>query len=222
MLDPRSKYLQIAFNRSLDEVREMISLLPASKKIIIEAGTPLVKRYGIKGISALKSWWDEKTQGQGYIVADLKCMDRGFTEVDAVKRAGAAAATCLALAPLETISEFIKQCEEAGVDSMLDMMNVEFPFEILQKLKKLPTAVVLHRGVDESERNRERQIPRREIHRIEGTYGNVLISIAGGETPREVLSTFFNDADISVVWKSFYEDPANTLKIANDFLKVVK
>jgi bifunctional enzyme Fae/Hps len=57
MLDPRSKYLQIAFNRSLEEVREMIALLPASDKIIIEAGTPLIKRYGTRGISSLKNWW---------------------------------------------------------------------------------------------------------------------------------------------------------------------
>jgi len=37
MLNQRSKYLQIAFNRSLDEVRDMIAALPASEKIIIEA-----------------------------------------------------------------------------------------------------------------------------------------------------------------------------------------
>ena len=77
MLNQRSKYLQIAFNRSLDEVKGMIAMLPASEKIIIEAGTPLIKRYGKKGIIALKDWWEEKLQKPGYIVADLKCMDRG-------------------------------------------------------------------------------------------------------------------------------------------------
>lgn len=222
MLDPRKKYLQIAFNRSLDEVRSMILRLPPSEKIIIEAGTPLIKRYGQEGISALKSWWSYKIGGEGYIVADLKCMDRGFTEVEAASRAGASAATCLGLAPIETIAEFIKQCEEAGIDSMLDMMNVEFPFEVLQKLRKLPSVVVLHRGVDEGERNREKQIARREIHRIKGTYGKVLVSVAGGETTREVVSTFFNDADIAVIWRSFYESPESTLRLANDFLRTVK
>ncbi len=95
MLNQRSKYLQIAFNRSLDEVRDMIAMLPASEKIIIEAGTPLVKRYGKKGISALKNWWWQKIQRPGYIVADLKCMDRGSREVEAIAEAGASAATCL-------------------------------------------------------------------------------------------------------------------------------
>lgn len=221
-LNQRSKYLQIAFNRSLDEVKGMIAMLPASDKIIIEAGTPLIKRYGKKGITALKDWWEEKLQKPGYIVADLKCMDRGAREVEAVAEAGASAATCLGLAPIETINEFIRECEKAGIDSMVDMMNVEFPFEILQKLKKLPTVVVLHRGVDENERNREKQIQLDQIHRIKGTYGKVLISVAGGETTRDVVRTFFNDSDIAVIWRSFYEAPENTAKLAQDFLKLVK
>jgi bifunctional enzyme Fae/Hps len=134
MLDRKSKYLQIAFNRSLNEVKSMIAMLPASDKIIIEAGTPLIKRYGERGIIALNNWWSEKIQKPGYIVADLKCMDRGSGEVRSAAQAGASAATCLGLAPIETINEFIRECEEANIDSMIDMMNVEFPFEILQKL----------------------------------------------------------------------------------------
>ena len=222
MLNQRSKYLQIAFNRSLDEVKGMIAMLPASEKIIIEAGTPLIKRYGKKGITALKDWWEEKLQKTGYIVADLKCMDRGAREVEAVAEAGASAATCLGLAPIETINEFIRECEKAGIDSMVDMMNVEFQFEILQKLKKLPAVVVLHRGVDENEKNREKQIRHDQIRQIKGTYGKVLISVAGGETTRDVIRTFFNDSDIAVIWRSFYEAPENTAKLAQDFLKLVK
>ncbi|OGY94428.1 MAG: hypothetical protein A2406_03310 [Candidatus Komeilibacteria bacterium RIFOXYC1_FULL_37_11] len=222
MLNRKSKYLQIAFNRSLADVREMITLLPASEKIIIEAGTPFIKKYGQSGISTLKNWWSEKIHKPGYIVADLKCMDRGSREVEAVATAGASAATCLGLAPIATINEFIKECEKAGIDSMVDMMNIEFPFEILQKLKKLPTVVVLHRGVDENENKNGKKIPHDQIHRIKGTYGNVLISVAGGEMPRDVVRSFFNDADITVIWKSFYENPKNTANLAREFLKLVK
>ena len=222
MLNRRSKYLQIAFNRSLGEVRDMISMLPASKNIIIEAGTPFIKNYGRNGISSLKSWWDQKLGQPGYIVADLKCMDRGSREVEAVANYGANAATCLGLAPIDTINEFIKECEKAKIDSMIDMMNIEFPFEILQKLKKLPSVVVLHRGVDENEKNKEKQLLYNQIHRIKGAYNDVLISIAGGETPRDVQRTFFNDADIAVIWRSFYEAPGNTTNLAQEFLKLIK
>jgi bifunctional enzyme Fae/Hps len=222
MLNKRYKYLQIAFNRSSLEVRNMINKLPASNRIIIEAGTPFIKRYGMDGISSIKSWWGQKNAGDVYIVADLKAMDRGATEVALAAQAGASAATCLGLAPTETINEFVKDCAEAGIDSMIDMMNVKFPFEVLQKLKKIPDIVVLHRGVDENVNNKEKTLPLDQIRRIKGTYNNIMISVAGGETTKEVMRTFFNDSDIAVVWRSFYENPHDTKKLANDFLKLIK
>ena len=82
--------------------------------------------------------------------------------------------------------------------------------------------IVLHRGVDENERNREKQIPHNQIRRIKGTYGNVLISVAGGEKSRDVVRTFFNDSDIAVIWRSFYESPKNTANLAQEFLKLIK
>jgi 3-keto-L-gulonate-6-phosphate decarboxylase len=220
MLDKKAKYLQIAFNRSLDEVMKMVAALPASEKIIIEAGTPFIKNYGSAGIVALNRAWSENLKKPGYVVADLKCMDRGSTEVEAVALAGARAATCLGLAPIETIDEFIRECNRVKIDSMIDMMNVEFPFEILQKLKKLPTVVVLHRGADENEKNKAKKIPHDQIHRIKGTYGKVLISVAGGETAKDVMRSFFNDADIAVIWRPFYDNPEGTAKLASDFLKL--
>jgi len=222
MLNKRYKYLQIAFNRSFEEVRSMINQLPTSDRIIIEAGTPFIKRYGMDGISSIKSWWGQKNAGNTYIVADLKVMDRGATEVSLVAQAGASAATCLGLAPTETIDEFIKNCEKAGIDSMLDMMNVKFPFEVLQKLKNIPNIVVLHRGADENVNNREKILPLDQIRRIKGAYNNIIISVAGGETTREVMRTFFNDSNIAVVWRSFYENPQNATRLAEDFLKLTR
>jgi bifunctional enzyme Fae/Hps len=222
MLNAKSKYLQIAFNRSLDEVKSMVYKLPASDKIIIEAGTPLIRKYGQKGITSLKNWWSERIQKPAYIIADLKCMNRSTQEVRSAFEAGASAATCLGLAPIETINEFINECKEKEIDSMLDMMNVPFPFEILQRIDNLPNIVVLHRGVDENEKNREKEIPYDQINRIRGTYNNLLISVAGGETTREVMRAFFNNANIVVVWRSFYESPDDTAKLAQDFLRLIK
>lgn len=220
MLSRKQSYLQIAFNRSLLEVKKMVQLLPLSERILIEAGTPFVKRYGEEGIRALNSWWSHKIQRPGYIVADLKCMDRGITEVRSVARAGASAATCLGLAPIETINEFIRGCEIRGIDSMLDMLSVEFPFEVLKQLKKLPDVVVLHRGVDEAE-NREKEIPHHQLQRIKEAY-DILISVAGGEDFRDVGRAIFNDADVAVVWRLFYEDPEKTAKLAEEFLKEIR
>jgi len=226
MLDRKQKYLQIAFNRTLEEIAAMINFLPLSNRIIIEAGYPLIKTYGIESIRKIRQWWSERVLGYSiafspYIIADLKCMDRAFAEVEAAASAGASAATCLGLAPLETIDEFIKRCEELGIDSILDMINIEYPFEVLSNLIKPPTIVMLHRGVDEEE-NRGKEIPYQEIERIKSVYEDVLIAVAGGETINEVITGAFNDADIIVVWRLFNENPEKIVVITNEFLKEIK
>jgi len=272
MLNPRQKYLQIALNGTLNEVRQIISQLPQDNRIILEAGYPLIKTYGMEAIRRMKFWWNPQFYGTSekqvsfemisrnnflslflgtglkknihnflkqkrfkekffkkenvsfspYIVADLKCMDRAFTEVEAASNAGASAATCLGLAPLETINEFIKRCKELNIDSVLDMMNIEYPFEILAKLAVPPKIVMLHRGVDEGETNREKEMPYHEIARIKDVYDDVLIAVAGGEKINEVMSGAFNDADILVVWKLFNENPQNITSISDEFLKEIK
>jgi len=221
MLNKNSSYLQIAFNNSWQEVKEMISLLPSSEKILLEAGTSFIKRYGQRGISMIKDSWNYKLDKKGYVVADLKCMDRGFREVELAAVAGASAATCLGLAPKETIEQFIKKCQELKIDSMVDMLNVKFPFEVLQRLNNLPDIIVLHRGVEEWEKNRGKEIPYSQIHRILGTY-NVLISIAGGENFQEVGEAIFNDANIAVVWRAFAKNPRQSAELAEKFLKEIR
>lgn len=104
---------------------------------------------------------------------------------------------------------------------MIDMMNVEYPLSILRQLKKLPRVVILHRGVDEERFNKEKQIPFHEIRRIKGNY-DILVSIAGGDTLKEAQRAIFNDADIVVVWKSFFQSSKDTADLAEQFLKEVK
>ena len=66
-----------------------------------------------------------------------------------------------------------------------------------------------------------KEIPYLQIHKILETY-NVLISIAGGETPKEVGGAIFNDANIAVVWITFSENPLQTTELAKTFLKEVR
>jgi len=127
----------------------------------------------------------------------------------------------LGQAPVETINIFIETCKEVGIDSMVDMMNVEHPIKILRKLKKLPDVVVLHRGVDEETFNRDKPIPYIQINKVRASF-DVLISLAGGDTIREVQRAVFNDANIVIVWKEFYQASAQTGQIAEEFLKVIK
>lgn len=266
ILNSKKRYLQIALNSTLEEARNIISKLPISDRILIEAGTPLIKAYGGYAIKQLRNWYQQKislqTIGQTismpqsgilfslasemlaasaqqnnysaknkisasneifcpYIVADLKTMDRGNREAEIAAKNGASAAICLGEAPTETINSFISACESYSIDSMVDMMNVEYPLGILRKLKKVPDVVIVHRGVDEEKFNKEKTIPLHEIHRVKGAY-DIMISIAGGDTIREVQRAIFNDADIVVVWKEFYQSADDTANLAEEFLKQIK
>ena len=264
MLNKKKKYLQIALNSTLEDARDIISRIPLDDRIIIEAGTPLIKRYGVQGIQAIKRFWSQKvfspisassnsftiidvyktlkkqkkenflssnrnqTQKNNnqslqepYIVADLKCMDRGLTEVEIAQRGGASGVTALGQAPTETLNAFVEKCEDLGLDSMIDMMNVEHPVVVLRKLKKLPKLVMLHRGVDEEDYNKEKQIPFYAIQRIKSNY-DIMVSVAGGDDIQEVQRAIFNDADIVVLWRDFYRSNQETAKIAQEFLKEIR
>lgn len=222
MLQKRIKYLQVALNSSPWEGEQIISKLPASDRIIIEAGTPLIKAYGTNGIRQLKlSWKYHVSSLNAYVVADTKCMDRGKTEVLIAKEGGADAATVLGSAPIETINYFIESCREFGIDSMIDMIGVEQPIKVLRRLKKMPTVIVLHRGVDEELFDKNKPIPYIQINKIRSSY-DVMIAIAGGDTSREVQRAIFNDANIVIVWKNFYNPSSETATLAEQFLKEIK
>ena len=268
-LNPKKRYLQIALNGSLNDAKHIIQSLPRNDRVIVEAGTPFIKRYGQSGIRKIKEWYGMHLLGQSlelrptqqqnvnlieafqfaqeqyknykeqtqkiparntpqrpntpYVVADLKMMDRGSTEVEIAHRAGASAATALGHAPIESLDAFIEECERLDLDSMIDMMNVSFPISILRELKKPPDVVILHRGVDEERFNKEKMLPLHEIRRVKAGY-TMMIAIAGGDTIREVQSAIFNDADIVVVWKNFYQSGSgnDTGKLAEEFLSHIK
>lgn len=241
MLNKKLKYLQIALNSTLEDAESIISQLPLDQRIILEAGTPLIKKYGARGIEMIRGWWTRKIFTQAslglnpknpskmlskpaiepYIVADMKCQDRGLTEVEISRNAGANAITVNGNAPIETINALIEASEKARLDSMIDMMNVVQPIKTLRALKKLPSVVILHRGVDEESFNRDIPIPYNQINKLRASY-NVLIAIAGGDTMRDVQRAIFNDANIVVVWKEFYQSSETTAKLAQDFLKQIK
>ena len=223
-LNSRTRYLQIALNSDLNDAQEIISRLPQSDRIIIEAGTPLIKQFGIAAIMQLHRLWQRQLAGTGidpYIVADLKTIDRGATEARMAASAGASAAIAMGHAPIETLNSFIAECYSAEIDPMVDMMNVEYSLTVLRQLKKQPAVVILHRGVDEEQFNREKQIPYHEIQRVKGNY-DIMVSIAGGDTSREVQRALFNGADIAVVWKNFYTADTQKMDLAQDFLKEIK
>ncbi len=191
MLDKKTRYLQIAFNGDASSVRRILPSIPFHERILIEAGTPFIKREGSDGIREIASLW------KGTIVADLKTMDGALGEVQMAAEAGAGAATVLGAAPTETIDLFIESCAKLGIDPMIDMIGIEEPWKVLRGLRRPPAVVILHKGRDE-EGTRGKVIGYKNVKKIRSKY-DVLISAAGGVDLREARSAIFNGANIVVV-----------------------
>ncbi len=191
ILDRKTRYLQIAFNYDLRLVQRVLPSIPQSPRILIEAGTPFIKREGARGIHEINRLWP------GVVVADLKVADGAYGEVEMARNAGARAATAMGESSTETLNIFVDACERLGIASMIDMVGVADPLNVVRRMRKPPEVVVLHRGRDE-EGTRGKVIQYRHVNRIRSKF-NVLISAAGGVDLKEARSAIFNGASIVVV-----------------------
>jgi len=185
------RYIQIAFNHAAGDVLRILPQIPYDPRIIIEAGTPYIKREGIAGIRLIRRLW------RGLVVADMKVTDGANEEVRLAYSVGANAVTAAGTAPEETLDFFDEVCEQFGILSMIDMLGQENPLKKLMPLKYKPKAVVIHKGRDE-EANPRSIIRYKDINKVRSKYG-VLISVAGGLNQDSVRKAYFNGADIAVL-----------------------
>lgn len=219
-LDDRIRYLQIAFNYDLNLVARVLPTIPHSPRILIEAGTPFIKREGLDGIRAISRIWG------GHVVADLKTIDGAEMEVSMVRSAGATAATALGSSPTESLDLFVDACQGNSMVSMIDMLGVRDPLKTVLRMEIPPDVVVLHRGRDE-ENTRGKVIQYRHVNRVRSKY-DVLISAAGGVDQREARSAIFNGANIVVVnlvrpgdpWEGISTNE-NVAALAENFLSTI-
>lgn len=198
-LDLKTRYLQIAFNYDARLVKHILPTITQSDRIMIEAGTPYIKREGMNGIRLIRRFW------RGHVVADLKTVDGAVNEVAMVQAAGASAATVLGNSPAETLDLFIERCSGLGLISMIDMLGVKDPLRVMMELKEPPDVMVLHRGRDE-ENTRGKLIQYRHVKRVRSKF-DVLISAAGGVGIDEARSAIFNGANIVVANLVYPNDP---------------
>lgn len=220
MLDNRKRYLQIAFNYDLSMVYDLLPKIIFSDRILVEAGTPFIKNEGMHGIREIARIWG------GYIVADMKIADGGLNEVEMAIRAGANAVTVLGNSPPETLQLVIDYCADHKILSMIDLLGVDDPLDIMRPLYRPPDIMVLHRGRDE-ENTRGKLIQYRHVNRIRSKY-NTLISAAGGVDLKEARSAIFNGANIVVanivrpqdIWMGISSEE-DIAKITREFLDTI-
>lgn len=136
--------LQVALDRtSWGEVERIILSLPSSSRIIIEAGTPLVKAEGIKVVSLIK-----ERRKNCFVVADLKTLDAAEVEVELAYKAGADAVVVSGLAPEATVRSFINSCKKRGLASFVDALG-STSLEVVARKSVGADVLVVHRGIDE-------------------------------------------------------------------------
>jgi bifunctional enzyme Fae/Hps len=220
-LDTKTRYLQIAFNYDARLVQQVLPTISQSNRILIEAGTPYIKREGLDGIRLIRRLW------RGHVVADLKTVDGAVNEVAMVQSAGASAATVLGNSPTETLDLFVERCSGLGLISMIDMLGVDDPLKVMMQLAAPPDVMVLHKGRDE-ETSRGKLIQFRHVARVRSKY-DVAISAAGGVGIKEARSAIFNGANIVVAnlvhpgdpWKGISTE-SDVAAMAREFLSTIE
>jgi len=187
-------YLQIALDiPDLERTKRIITQVPRSDRVILEAGTPLIKKYGASVIAELR-----QVAKDIFIVADLKTLDVGQVEVDLAFDETADAVVASGLASKDTLEKFVYEARRLGIYAFVDMMDVPDPIKVLESLKEMPDVVILHRGIDEERGGKTRWELIKEI-KAKFKDGRILIGVAGGIEPSNVTAALKAGADIMIV-----------------------
>lgn len=215
-------YLQVALDLdNLNAMERIIDELPNRERIIIEAGTPLVKKFGVGVVSKIR-----KLRPDAFIIADLKTLDVGRVEIKMAADETADAVAISGLGTIESIEKAIHEAQKQGIYSILDMMNVD---DFTGKIKQLnpelkPDIVLLHRNVDLETTKAEKGEDTSEmtewgnIKAIKKLIDDGLIAVAGGITPNKVEEAIDKGADIIIAGR-YIIGSRDVRRSAEDFLE---
>lgn len=207
----RPPYIQVALDApNLERQMKVVKQLPKSDRIILEIGTPFLKKYGVESIKQIRDIAKEK-----FIVADLKTLDVGKLEVDFAFNATADGVVASGLASVASLDKFILEAQRLGIHAFVDTMEVPSPIEKLKSLKRTPDVVIIHRAIDveqsaegaqspdAAQRQRWALIPKiKELYKDQKKASGrdrVLVAVAGGIEPNSAQYAIEQGADILIV-----------------------
>jgi bifunctional enzyme Fae/Hps len=207
----RPPYIQVALDHpALEKQIKVVKELPKSDRIILEVGTPFLKKYGVESIKQIREVAREK-----FIVADLKTLDVGKLEVDFAFDATADGVVASGLAATASLDKFILEAQRLGIHAFVDTMEVQNPIEKLSSLKQIPDVVIIHRGIDVEQSTAGDKSPDAQqkqrwalAPKIKELYASkkkasgkdrVLVAVAGGIEPSSASYALDAGADILIV-----------------------
>ena len=188
-------YLQVALDLvDMAKVASVLKELPDNDHLIIEAGTPLIKKFGLGILGEMR-----KLRPNAFLIADMKILDTGNLEARMASDATADAVVISGLAPTSTLEKAITEARKVGIYSVVDMLNVQNPAKVIEKLKAKPDIVELHRAIDTDDMAHAwGDIP--AIKKAAG--GKLLVATAGGVRVNVVKDALKAGADILVVGRA--------------------
>jgi len=157
----------------------------------LEAGTPLIKAEGLAAVRALKSEFPDKT-----IVADMKTMDAGRTEVEYAAKAGAGVVGVLGAASDSTIRECAEAARNYGCKLMVDMIEVAEPVARAERAQALGADYIgIHTAIDRQMRGESPFATLRAVAQAVV----IPVAVAGGLTSETAAAAVESGASIVVV-----------------------
>jgi bifunctional enzyme Fae/Hps len=188
-------YLQVALDLvEMKKVEQVLCDLPENDHLLIEAGTPLIKKFGLGIISEIR-----KIRPNAFIIADMKVLDTGNLEARMAADSSADAVVISGLAPVPTLEKAIAEARKTGIYSVVDMLNVGDPVKVVKSLKVKPDVVELHRAID-AEDTSHAWGDIAALKKAAG--GKLLVATAGGIRVDVVKDAVRAGADIIVVGRA--------------------
>ncbi len=168
--------LQVAFD--LQSSDEILNFIEKNGDLIdiIEVGTPLIIKEGLKSVLKIKKKFPKQT-----VLADLKIMDAGLLEAQIGFDAGADIVTALGLASTKTLNGVKQAAVKNEKEVMVDMINHPCPENKWNELKNMEMSLCcLHTANDDS---KDGETPLNDLERFYNLHGGKNIAVAGGINP---------------------------------------
>lgn len=157
----------------------------------LEAGTPLIKSEGLAAVRKLRERFPRKT-----IVADMKIMDAGRTEVEIAAKAGANVVCVLGAASDATIKECIEAAHNYGAKIQVDLISIKEAEKRAEEVEKLgPDYIGIHCAIDDQMQAKDPFSQLKKISKIV----NTPIAIAGGINSETAPVAIKSGASIIIV-----------------------
>lgn len=184
----------------------------------IEAGTPLIKAEGMNAVRELRKKFPNLV-----IVADMKTMDAGSTEVEMAAKAGADIVFILGVADDSAIREAVQAGKKYGVKIAADLIMTKDPAARALELEKLGVDIVnIHVGLDQQVLGVN---PIDIVKKVaKSVSSNVKIAAAGGLNSETAVLAYEAGADIIVVGGALYKarNPEESARKIVESLKLGK